>query len=72
MLSPTPRGDHPMELSAPKTITFLISVIVAIIAIVIRYLTHHANINLPHVPSGFVVLLVSYLILVAGNVLRGI
>jgi len=35
-----------MELSAPKTITFLISVIVAIIAIVIRYLTHHANINL--------------------------
>ncbi len=61
-----------MELSAPKTITFLISVIVAIIAIVIRYLTHHANINLPYVPSGFVVLLVGYLILVAGNVLRGI
>jgi hypothetical protein len=61
-----------MELSAPKTITFLISIIVAIIATVIRYLTHHAHINLPHVPSGFVVLLVGYLILVAGNVLRGI
>jgi hypothetical protein len=61
-----------MELSAPKTITFLISIIVAIIAIVIRYLTHHAHINLPYVPSGFVVLLVGYLILVAGNVLRGI
>jgi len=51
-----------------KTITLLISVIVAIIAILI----HYALINIPHVHSGFVVLLVGYLILAAGNVLRGI
>ena len=54
-----------MELSAPKTITFIISAIVAAIAIII----HFANITIPHVHSGFVVLLVGYLILVAGNVL---
>jgi hypothetical protein len=57
-----------MELSAPKTITFLVSAIVAIIAIVI----HYAHITIPHVHSGFVVMLVGYLVLAAGNVLRGI
>ena len=51
-----------------KTMTFLISVIVAIIAILI----HYALINIPHVHSGFVVLPVGYLILAAGNVLSGI
>jgi len=50
-----------------KTITFLISVIV-----VIAILIHYALINIPHVHSGFVVLLVGYLILAAGNVLSGI
>jgi hypothetical protein len=58
----------PLELSAPKVITFIISVIAAVIAGVI----HYAHISIPHVHSGFVVLLVGYLILVAGNVLRGI
>jgi hypothetical protein len=41
---------------------------VAIIAVVI----HYAHIAIPHIHSGFVVLLVGYLILVAGNVLTGI
>jgi len=50
-----------------KTITFLISVIV-----VIAILIHYALINIPHVHRGFVVLLVGYLILAAGNVLSGI
>ena len=40
----------PLDLSAPKVITFIISVIVAIIAVVI----HYAHIAIPHVHSGFV------------------
>ena len=58
----------PLELSAPKVITLIIYVFAAVIAVVI----HYAHISMPHVHSGFVVLLVGYLILVAGNVLRGI
>jgi len=50
----------PLDLSAPKVITFIISVIVAIIAVVI----HYAHIAIPHVHSGFVVLLAGCLILV--------
>jgi len=57
-----------LELSAPKVITFVISAIVALAAIVV----HYAQIAIPHVHSGFVVLLVAYLILAAGNVLSGI
>jgi len=56
------------ELSAPRVITFIVSVIIAVAAIVI----HYAQIAIPHVHSGFVVLLVAYLILAAGNLLRGI
>jgi hypothetical protein len=58
----------PFELSAPKFITFVASVVVAVIAVII----HYAQIAIPHVHSGFVILLVGYLILVAGNVLRGV
>jgi len=56
------------ELSAPKVITFIISVIVALAAIVIHYM----QIAIPHVHSGFVVLLLAYLILASGNILTGI
>jgi hypothetical protein len=58
----------PLELSAPKIITFAISVVIAVIAVII----HYAHIALPHVQSGFVILLVGYLVLAAGNLLRGI
>ena len=57
-----------MELSAPKLITFVASVIVAIVALVI----HYTHLSVPHVHSGFVVLLIAYLILAIGNLLRGI
>jgi hypothetical protein len=53
----------PLKLSAPKVITFIISVIVAIIAVVI----HYTQIAIPHAHSGFVVLLAGYLILVAAK-----
>jgi hypothetical protein len=53
------------ELSAPNPITFFISILVAVIAVVI----HYAGVTIPYVHSGFVLLLIAYLILVAGNVL---
>ena len=56
-----------LELSAPKIITFVVSIIIAAVAVVI----HYANLSIPHVHSGFVVLLIAYLILAAGNLLRG-
>ncbi|HET9573919.1 MAG: hypothetical protein WCC81_21735 [Pseudolabrys sp.] len=57
-----------LELSAPKIITFVVSIIIAAVAVVI----HYANISIPHVHSGFIVLLIAYLILAAGNLLRGV
>ena len=57
-----------LELSAPKIITYVVSIIVAAVAVVI----HYANISIPHVHSGFIVLLIAYLILAAGNLLRGV
>ena len=57
-----------MELSAPRIITFIASVVVAIVALII----HYAHLDIPHVHSGFVVLLIAYLVLAAGNLLPGI
>ena len=56
-----------LRLSPPKHVTFFISIAVAIIAAII----HYAKIDIPHVHSGFVILLIGYLVLVAGNVLDG-
>ena len=59
----------PLELSAPKNITFIISAVIALIAAVI----HYAHIAVPYVAhSGFTLLLVGYLVLAAGNMLRGV
>ena len=57
-----------LRLSPPKHVTFFISIAVAIIALIINY----AKIDIPHVHSGFVILLIGYLVLVAGNVLDGV
>jgi hypothetical protein len=56
-----------LELSAPKVLTFIVSVAIALIAAVI----HYAHIEFPYMHSGFTLLLVGYLLLAAGNVLRG-
>ena len=58
----------PIELSAPRTITFIISVVIALIAAVI----HYAHLDIPYVHSGFTLLLVAYLVLAAGNTLRDV
>jgi hypothetical protein len=57
-----------LELSAPRVITFVVSIIIAVVAVII----HYAHIAISHVHSGFVVLLIAYLILAAGNLLRGV
>jgi phosphatidylglycerophosphate synthase len=57
-----------IQLTPPKHLTFYISVAIAVIALII----HYAHVEIPHVHSGFVILLVGYLVLVAGNVLDGV
>ena len=57
-----------LELSAPKIITFVISIIIAAVAVII----HYAHISIAQIHSGFIVLLIAYLILAAGTVLRGV
>jgi len=63
-------GDTmPFRLTPPTQLTFLISVVLAILAVIL----HYANISLPLVHTHyFALLLLAYLVLVAGNVLDGI
>ena len=57
------------ELSALKTVTFIVSVVLALVAVVV----HFANVDIPISPSqGFMILLLGYLVLAAGNVVRGL
>ena len=57
------------ELSAPKNVTFIVSVVLALVAVVV----HFAKLDLPISPSqGFMILLLGYLVLAAGNVVRGL
>jgi hypothetical protein len=57
-----------LRLTPPKHVTFYISVAVAVIAVII----HYADVTIPYVHSGFVILLIGYLVLLAGNVLEGV
>ena len=57
-----------LELSAPKVITFVISVVLALIAAV----AHYAHIAHPFSRTGLTLLLVGYLVLAAGNVFRNV
>jgi hypothetical protein len=56
------------ELTPPKQITLLISVLLAIFAA----LVHWVHLAVPPLSTGFTVLLLGYLVLLAGNVVRGI
>ena len=59
----------PLELSAPKNVTFIVSVVLALVAVVV----HFAKVDLPILPTqGFVILLLGYLVLAAGNLLRNV
>jgi hypothetical protein len=57
-----------LRLSAPKHATFFISIALAILAVII----HYAKMDIPYLHTGFVILLLAYLALVAGNVLDGV
>ena len=58
-----------MQLSAPRTITFIISAVIALVAAVL----HYGHVSVPYLAhSGFSLLLVGYLILAAGNLLRNV
>ncbi len=58
-----------LELSAPRNITFIISAIIAVVAAIL----HYGHIAVPYVAhSGFTMLLVGYVILAIGNLLRNV
>jgi hypothetical protein len=59
------------QLSPPKQVTFLISVALVIFSVVLRLLTYK-GFNMPFHTGGYLVLLVGYLVLLAGNVLEGV
>lgn len=57
------------RLTPPKHVTFFISVVLAVVAVAI----HFAKIELPVFPThGFLILLLGYLVLLAGNLLEGV
>jgi hypothetical protein len=57
------------EITPPARVTLIISVVLAVLAVIIRF----AHIELPVFPThGFLILLVGYLVLLAGNLLRGV
>ena len=56
----------PLELSAPKNLTFIVSVVLALVAVVVHFANVDANVDLP------MILLLGYLVLAAGNVVRGL
>jgi hypothetical protein len=61
-------GNMPLDLSAPKVITFGVAVVIALISAII----HYAHLSVPVVHSGFTLLFVGFLVLAAGNLLRGL
>jgi hypothetical protein len=61
-------GGNAMELSAPRTITFIVSVVIALVAAII----HYGHVTVPHLHSGFTLLFVGYLVLAVGNLLRNV
>ena len=55
----------------PKQLTFLISVVLAVAAVVVRYLVY-TGVEMPAFPTGgFLLLLLGYLVLLAGNLFEG-
>jgi hypothetical protein len=63
------RGKTMFQLTPPAQATFTISVVIAVIAVIL----HYAHIAIPHVTqSNFVILLIGYLVLLAGNLFKGV
>ncbi len=62
-------GGHHMNLSAPTLPVFLVSIILAILAAVVMY----GGVKIPVVSGNtFATLLIGYVVLLAGNLFKGI
>ena len=60
-----------MQLTAPNLMVVYLSVVLAVIAVVVRYLAYSGK-ELPQFPTGgFLLLLAAYLVLLAGNLFGG-
>ena len=57
-----------LRLTPPRTVTFLISIALAAIAAAV----HYAHVPIPYTHSGFTLLFVGYVVLLAGNLLEGV
>jgi hypothetical protein len=58
-----------MNISAPRQITLIISVVIALVALVARY----SGVTIPFISEyPFGTLLIAYLVLLIGNVLEGV
>ena len=55
-------------LTPPTVLTLLVSLALAIFAALI----HWVPLSVPHIQTGFSVLMLGYLVLLAGNVFRGL
>jgi hypothetical protein len=56
------------EITPPTRVTLIISVVLAVVAAIVRF----SGIELSFFPThGFVILLLGYLVLLAGNLVRG-
>jgi hypothetical protein len=60
-------------LTPPKQLTFSSSVVLAVAAVLVRFAAY-TGVNMPSVfpTQGFLLLLVAYLVLVAGILLKGV
>lgn len=56
-----------MDLSAPKTITFIVAVVLAILGV-----AGHYGIIAATAPYAFLLLVVGFIVLALGNLLRGL
>jgi hypothetical protein len=65
---PYTRPIRRFYLTPPKVLTFVVSLVLAIIAMLAVY----GHVAMLHGISGFVLLLVAWLILAAGTLIRGI
>jgi hypothetical protein len=60
-----------MQLTPPRQLTFYVSVALAIVAVVVRFLAYK-GMQMPLFPTGgFLILLIGYLVLLAGNLFEG-
>jgi len=65
---PYTRPMRRFYLTAPRVVTFAVSILLAILALLIAY----GHVVPLHGINGFVILLIAYVVLVAGTLLRGV